>query len=150
MGSKQVLLDIKKELEGYCIEDTFEVHGHSFKMRLLDESENRWVLGFVPNLDFQNIKTLMSIRVPMLAAGVREIDGNSVSTMFDEDWDKLSEDEKESLFREHGSDSKLIFVKNSLRDLLDKFPPEWNSELYAKWTELEARRRSAQDLLKNS
>jgi len=144
---KSLLTDLKKELGGDLLEDTFSVEDHQFTMRLLNEEENSWCYQYV---NTGNVMAMgISLRMPTLAIGIRAIDGIPLMEYFSDDWNTLSVAEQRAL-TEANKYSRKYFVAGHMMDYLGDCPPEMITKLWAEWEKLTQRRTDAQEQVKNS
>lgn len=141
-----ILDDLATELDKGFLEETFTVSGHQWKMRLLQDHERNWANGFIRNTSLNAMLT--SVRAPVLAIGIREIDGMPIPTFFQAQWEAESA-ELETLARQMLETSnpyvKQYWFAERLFQWLSLRPPKFVEELWAKWTELEARRDKAEE-----
>lgn len=144
---RQLLEDLSNELKGSLIEDTFEVHGIQWTMRLLNEDEFTWCFSKT-EIDLKNAIAMgISFRLPTLAIGIRAFNGKSVVETFQDDWNELPEDEKEVFLSRPGATPDKIGAEFML-EYLKALPSTFVNELYEKWQELELRRKESQEALK--
>jgi len=144
---KRLLLDLKKELGGELLEDTFQVGEHTFTMRLLNEEETSWCYQYV---NTGNVMAMgISLRMPTLAIGIRAIDGTPLMEYFSEDWNKLTEAERSAL-QEANRYSQKYFIAGHMLDYLGDCAPDMITKLWAEWEKLSKRRSDAQEQAKNS
>jgi len=145
---KQSLLDFQLEMKSKLLEDTFTVHGKTWKMRMLNDEEQTWTASM---MNTQNTLTLaLSGRLANLAIGIREIDGKPVYEYFTDDWDELGEDTKSDLLGMNEFAFKY-FVAEHLHSFIAAWPSEEITELWEKgWNLLEERRKAAQEMSKKS
>jgi len=144
---KSSLLDLKKELGGELLEDTFQVGDHQFTMRLLNEEETSWCYQYVNMGSVVSMGT--SMRLPTLSMGIRAIDGISLLEYFSEDWEKLDKDERAALL-EANPLSQKYFIAGHMMDFLGDCPPDMITKIWKQWETLVSRRADAQENLKNS
>ena len=143
---KRLLLDLEQELKGLLLEDTFEVLGHKYTLRLLTEEETIWTYGYL------NPKSTVSIavaaRLASLSVGLRAVDGYPVSEVFAGEYEALSPAEKDNLHAEH-RDPQLVYAA-LVMGWLKRQPDVFLNELHDAWQTLETRRLEAQGEAKNS
>jgi hypothetical protein len=144
---KQSLIDFQTEMKGLLLEDTFQVRGKRWTMRLPNEEEQTWITSML-NMS-TTMSTYMSTRLAALAMGIKKIDGNDIYDYFMEDWFKLEESERRAL-ENMNKYSRKYFVAEHLHEMLAEMPSEVINDLWEKWQELEDRRRSAQETAKKS
>ena len=146
---KRVLDDLAKELDGSCLEDTFDWKGRKFRIRLLNEEESNWRNGFV-NMG-TNLSTLTSWRLPTLAMGIREVDGVPTFEFFRPLWEAEEKGrEVLKLIEGRGVFSMKYFAAEHLMQWLGQRPPEMVEALWKFWKILEDRREVAQGNVKKS
>lgn len=149
MDPKLILLDLQKELSGELLEETFDLRGKKFTLRLLTESETGWVYSFVNVGSLGQAATLLGARLAMLAVGLRAIDGYTVEELLEGVWDGMGEEKRrECLANNHHQ--KKFALASIFMEQLSEYPPAFISELQEKWQRLEARRNEAQGEIKNS
>ena len=144
---KQSLLDFQNEMKGRLIEDTFEVHGKKWEMKLLNEEEQMWATSMMNTSTV--ITTALSGRLANLAIGIRKIDGTPVYEAFTDEWEELSEQERAEVTAMNKYALKY-FVAEHLYAFLSEFPPEVVTDLWDKWSELIERREGSQKMAKKS
>lgn len=149
MDPKRILLDLQRELSGELLEETFEIRGKKFTLRLLNESETGWVYGFVSVSSIGQAATLLGARLAMLAIGVRAIDGYTVEELLEGVWSDMDEVKKRE-YLSNNHNSKKFALAAIFKEQLSEYPPSFISELQEKWQGLEARRNEAQGEIKNS
>lgn len=148
----QLLQDLAAEVDQGFIEDTFEINGHRYLMRLLSDGETSWKNRYIDA--FASALAMISQRkAPTLAVGIRAINGIKVTDIFKptanedsseeakkevKDWEQMGE-----LKRQFAAAEKLV-------DYLSKRPAEFTTGLYDKWQELEKRRDEVMTNLKKS
>ena len=141
-----ILMDLDKELKGLLLEDTFEVLGHKYTLRLLSESETIWTFEFLnPS---STLSIAVASRLANLAIGLRAIDGYPVDEVFKDTFDFYSEDKKDSLLKAYEESQKVYATL--VMDWLKQKPSEFVTELHECWQELQTRRYEAQEEVKNS
>ena len=140
-----LLMDLTKELQGLLIEDTFEVLGHKYTMRLLTEEETIWTYSFL------NPKSTVSIavasRLASLSIGLRAIDGIPIEECFTPIWEALSDPEQGEMLKEYKS-SQMVYAK-LVMDWLGEQANEFMNKMHSSWQSLEKRREDSQDQVKN-
>ena len=144
---KQLFNDIAREMNGKCVEDTFTIKGHAYKMRLLNGEEANWRNMFI--IVRSQISALSSLKLPTLAMGIREVDGKPVTEAFKEDWDSLSATERMEYERANKY-AKKYFIAERFMEFLAKWPDYELDELWKHWAILEDRREDVQVELKKS
>lgn len=141
-----ILDDLASELDKGFLEETFEVSGHRWTMRLLQDHERNWANGFIRNTSLNAMLT--SVRAPVLAIGIRAIDDVPIPTFFQKQWEEESA-ELETLARQMLETSnpyiKQYWFAERLFVWLSQRPPKFVEGLWAKWTELEQRRDKAEE-----
>jgi len=145
---KQILFDLQKELAGDLLEETVEVRGKMFTLRLLNEAETGWTYNFVNINGVGKTSTLLSARLAMLSVGVRAIDGVSLEEIFEEDWKALDEITKAHMLSENNGKKKFA-IAALFMETLSEYPPTFIQALQEKWKELEERRTAVQLEVKN-
>lgn len=144
---KQLLMDLGKELDGDCLERTFELFGHTWSIRLLNEEESNWRNGYVNT--GSKLSTITSYRLPTLAIGIREIDGIPVFAFFQEEWKNTEEGRQAlELIEGRGRFNQKYFTAEHMMEWLAERFPEKMEELWEPWADLEERREKAQGSLK--
>lgn len=150
---KSILLDVQKELGGDYLEDTFQVGGHSYLMRMYNDAEFTWIFSKVDSAALSNKAALaLQIRKPTLAVVIRAIDGVSVESMFEDEWNSLDDDQKETWINLKISEeeAKKYFSAELFLNLISKFPSSSINKLYEEWRKLEKRQETAKEEVKNS
>jgi hypothetical protein len=147
LNLKQALLDFQTEMKGLLIEDTFEVRGKQWTLRLPNEEEQCWTTSML-NMTTA-MSTYMSTRLAALAIGIRKIDGKEVYDYFEDDWFKLSLDERNTI-ENLNQFGRKYFVAEHLHQYLSQMPSELINDLWAEWQKLEERRGQAQVMAKKS
>jgi|LSQX01.2.fsa_nt_gb hypothetical protein len=140
----KILLDLQKEVAGDMLENTVEVNGKKFLMRLLTEAETAYSFSMVDATN--NISIAMSTRLANLSVGIRSIDGVTIEEMFKPVYENLDDEEKEEFV---GDTFSTIYAK-LFHDWLKIQSPYFISELNDHWMELERRRIDAKAEVKNS
>ena len=142
----QILNDLRTELSSSFVEDVFEVRGHSFKLRLLNDVETEWAYSQI------DTKTPLGLAVAArratLAIGIREIDGATPEVLCEELLKSRTDPEIQVLYNESSNSSDILYA-NMLLETLKEYPPEFIDEIYDGWKKLEVRRSEAQKNLKN-
>jgi hypothetical protein len=146
-----ILDDLATELDKGFLEANFDIAGHQWTMRLLQDHERNWANGFVRNTSLNAMLT--SVRAPVLAIGIRAIDGVPIPTFFQKQWEAESA-EMETLAKQM-LDAANPYVKQywfaeRLFVWLSQRPPNFVEQLWSKWTELESRREKAEDAMGKS
>ncbi len=144
---RKKLTDFQNEMKGLLLEDTFEVRGKMWKMKLPNEEEQTWVVSML-NMTTA-MATYMSTRLAAISIGIREIDGVDVYNYFLEDWEGLSLEERSSL-ESMNQYARKYFVAEHMHAFLAEFGTEFINELWEKYQELEKRREGAQEIGKKS
>lgn len=141
-----ILDDLATELDKGFLEDTFDVSGHKWTMRLLQDHERNWANGFIRNTSLNAMLT--SVRAPVLAIGIRAIDGIPIPVFFQKQWEEES-GELESLAKQMLENSnpyiKQYWFAERLFQWLSLRPPKFVEGLWEKWTALEGRRDKAEE-----
>lgn len=149
---KDILNDIGRELDGDTLEGELVSSGFRFKARLLTEEESNWRFTYVDSTN--TVSALNSYKLPTLAIGIREVYHDklgrwvSVYEFFDEDWQKLPKELRDSLMSGNKYSKKYFIAENFMEWLSQRRERELIPELYTQWEKLEERRREAQDELK--
>lgn len=144
---KSILTDLSNELQGSLLEDTFEVRGRKFTMKLLNAEENMWRNARV-DISSQ-YSALSSWKLPTLAISIRAIEGKPIEEAYKDKWDELDESTK-SMLETANKFAKKYFTADFLMQELSQFPNDFIEELTACWEKLSGRSREAQDALKKS
>lgn len=140
----KLLADLVSELDKGFIEETFEVKGHKFAIRLLTDGEVNWKNRFINAMD-SSLALLSSRKAPTLAIAIRSIDDKSVVDVFAEDL----EGEALAQYGAKSAIEKKFWAAEQLFNWLSNRPSDFTGELYAKYAELEERRGEVQKNLKN-
>jgi hypothetical protein len=150
-----LLDDLAKELDEGFIEDTFEVHGIFWKMRLLQDHESNWANGY--QRTNSAMAMLSSRRAPTLAIGIREIgkknEMKQVRQFFIDEWVKTrgEMDEATRQILDNTNDYvQQYFFAEQLFQWLSKRPSEFVQALWVKWQLLEERRTKAEEVMGKS
>jgi len=144
---KQSLMDFQKEMKSQLLEDTFEVRGKRWTMRLLNEEETLWATSMMNTSTI--VTSAVSAQLAHLAMGIREIDGSPIYEYFTEDWDKLEDRERAALL-EMNRYALKYFVAEHMHSFLAEMPPEVTNDLWECWNKLLERREDAQAMAKKS
>lgn len=144
---KGLLLDLAKEADGGVLDSVFEVNKFTFKLRLPSEEEMNWCYRFMNPANTVTVAT--SMRLPILAIAIREINGLSIEEFFASEWEGLSATEK-SFYENANKFSKKYFAAEHLMQFLGQRPPAFIQSLWANYEELSKRRKIAGDEIKNS
>lgn len=153
--SKQLLTDLMNEMKGRCLSETFESEGHLYEMQLLNGEETNWRNSHVTlkGISLENrtigLDTISGMRNPTLAIGIRKIDGASIESMFESDWDGLDEKTKMSLISENPKARKW-FMSERFLGVLSTWDDVTLEDLWGKWAELMSRRKEVQEKTKKS
>jgi len=147
MSSKSKLLaDLASEVDQGFIEDTFEVNGHSYKMRLLSDGETNWKNRYVDALS-SALSMLSQRKSATLAVAIRSIDGQSVESLYapvvDVDLneeDKKAAEKKVTDWTLLGKLERQFRVAADVYDFLSARPEAFVTSLWEKFQELENRR----------
>ena len=142
---KQIFGDLNAEFHGQILEETFQIGNVSFKMRLLNSSERTWAYSFITGAT-SGIGTALQVQNPILAIGIREINGKSVFSFFEKEFKDLDENTQKDIL--DAKDGTQYFGASMLHDFLAEETPEIVDELSAKWRELEERKKKASDSIK--
>lgn len=140
-----ILDDLAAELDKGFVEDTFEVAGHTWTMRTLQDHERAWASGFIRTQSMNSM--LSSMRAPTLAAGIRSVDGKPVAEFFKDAWEKEATDMGEAVRKVMESQNPYIlqyWFAEQLYVWLSKRPPSFVEKLWEKWLLLEKRREEAE------
>lgn len=83
----KILLDLKKEIQVGFIDQEFDIRGHKFKLKTLNEEEETWSDQFLLSTGTP-YAMIVSARAPKLAVSITHIDGTSVADLFEypEEW----------------------------------------------------------------
>jgi hypothetical protein len=159
-AAESILDDLATELDKGYQEDTFQVRGVYWKMRLLQDHENNWANSY--QRTNSALALLSSRRAPVLAIGIREIgtadaDGKismlSVKEFFLAQW-KKERGELDEISQKILDQSNLLvqqyWFAEKLFDWLSKRPSEFIQALWSKWQLLEERREAAEKAMGES
>lgn len=149
----KLLEDLASEIDQGFIEDTFEVLGKKYKLRLLSDGEANWKNRFIDGFA-SGMAILSQRKSATLAVAIREIEGQNVIAIFTPA--APAADEKAENKKEYDEWSKAtelerqFIVARKMYDYLSKRPSDFTTELYNKFDELEARRKEVVKNIKNS
>jgi len=146
---RQILHDLATELQSQLLEDTFEVQGQQWTMRLLNEEEVSWCFSQTAFNPGNVVAMGVEFKDPTLAIGIRKMNGVVVHQVFEEDWFSLEDEEREEIINRPGMTLEKFGASCLLR-YIKELPSEFANELYAHWNSLEKRRKDAQDASKKS
>ena len=142
---KQLFSDVNKGLNGQILEDTFQVGEMTVKMRLVNANERAWAYSYITGSS-SGVGTALQVQIPLLAIGIREINGHSMFSFFEEEFKEL-EDKVQKVFIE-AKNGLQFYCAELLYEMLCEQPPEIVDELSARWRELENRKKKAEDAVK--
>lgn len=145
---KSVLTDIARELDGESVDGVFEVNGHKFLMKLLNEEESNWRNAHV--ITVNRLSAVSSFRLPTLAICIRGIDGIDIIDFFDEKWKELKKEEKEMFGGEDNKFARKYFAAEQLMSWLSQLNPDSVGKLFDEYQKLQERRNKVQANLKKS
>lgn len=141
-----ILDDLASELDKGFLEESFDIAGHKWTMRLLQDHERNWANGFVRNTSLNAMLT--SVRAPVLAIGIRSIDGVPIPQFFQQQWESEAaelETVAQQMLESANQYVKQYWFAERLFKWLSMRPPSFVEQLWAKWTDLESRRDKAED-----
>jgi len=142
----KILNDIAEQID-HCseISDVFMIAGHNYKLQTLSTDEEVWADGYTNTSS--PISTFTSIRVPKLAAAIREIDGVTISDLFD-----FPENANKADIEYHTSSQyrKRYWEMNQMLIWLGDRPDTIIKELWTNYYSLLERRDKSWDELKKS
>jgi hypothetical protein len=149
----KLLQDLSAEIDQGFIEDTFEVQGHKYKLRLLSDGESNWKNRYIDGLS--SALSLMSQRKSAtLAIAIRAIDANDVVTLFAPTVPTAdSDDAAKKEYEEWTKATKLerqFNVAKKMYDFLSQRPNDFTTELFDGYSKLEDRRKEVIKNLKKS
>lgn len=143
----RLLDDIATQISGSSeISDVFEMAGHKYKLQTLTADEEVWADGYTNTSS--SISAFTSLRVPKLAAAIREIDGVTISEMFE----FSDEASKADVEYHRGSQYRMRYWEmNQMLLWLGDRPDNFIKDLWANYyTLLERREKSWNELKKSS
>jgi len=138
---KQSLLDLQTSLNGMLPEDTFEVQGMSWTMRLPTDEEQVWITTMLNTVT--TVSSITSSKTAAVSMAIRKINGEDVFFFFKDKWDALSEEDRASIERMNTYALKY-FIAEHLHEYLSSLPPAFTQSLWVKYHELEVRAEEAQ------
>lgn len=153
--SKQILTDLMNEMRGRCLSEAFESEGHTYEMQLMNGEETNWRNSHVilKGISFENkaigLDTISGMRNPTLAIGIRKIDGTTIESMFESNWDDLNNEVKIAMIGDNPKARKW-FIAERFLEVLSTWDDVTLEDLWGKWAELMSRRRLVQDKTKKS
>jgi hypothetical protein len=154
MDPKRLLMDLETQLAGSFLSETFEVQGFKFDMRTLDEGEFSWSMSKVSGDSIENAVALaMEVRLPTLAIGIRSINGNSIISMYEDEWKSIPQEMRDRYILRYldEMEAKKFFSAEMFISWLSKQPPNFIKSLYNDcWLVLANREKESQGELKNS
>jgi len=142
-----ILSNLQKELSGDFLQETVEVRGRKFTMRLLSEKENGWTFRFFKAGN--ELSLAITVRSAQLAMGIRAIDGVSLIDCTKAQLNALTIIERNTLFEKNDGNPDFVASELFMKFLLD-MPPEYVGELHEHWTQLQMKQQEAQEALKKS
>lgn len=150
----QFLQDMASEVDQGFIEDTFEVFGRKFKLRLLSDGENNWKNRYV-DVMVASGALISQNRAPTLAVAIREIDGQPMDKIFPDPVkpaDDASDEEKQSYERwNRMSKLERQFERcKQMYEYLSNRPDDFVIALHEKFMSLRGRREEVLKNLKKS
>lgn len=134
-----LLKTLREELHKKFITDTFEVFGHKYTMRTLNEDDEVWSDQFVKTLAPMSLMT--GRRIPHLAASITQIDGIHVNTLFEYP-DDMPDSEKKRL-NDSAENKKYWLYSQMMIFLLEDANREVVTALYEKFAGLRDRTEAA-------
>lgn len=146
-----ILDDLASELDQGFLEDTFEVAGHQWTMRLLQDHERNWANGFIRNTSINSMVT--SVRAPTLAIGIRSIDGIPIATFFQKQFEAENEELHalaRQMIEQANPYTRQYWFAERMFQWLSLRPPTFVEKLWAKWLSLEERRDKAEESMGKS
>lgn len=152
---KKLLTDLLNEMKSKCISDIFDILGHKYEMMLLNGEEADWRNKYVVLNDISvdkpsvNMGILGSVKKPTLAIGIRSIDGETIESLYEDEWDQLNDKYKLELMSE-SSNAKKWFVAERFLDNIKEWPDHVIENLWSSWNDLSSRREEAKAELKKS
>lgn len=140
-----ILDDLASELDKGFIEDTFDICGHKWAMRTLQDHERSWSAGYTRTQSMNSM--LVSMRAPMLAIGIRSIDGLPIPKFFQSQWEDESKDITEAARRVLESQNPYMmqyWFAERLFVWLSQRPPSFVEKLWEAWLSLEKKREDSE------
>ena len=145
---RSLLDDIVKEADrGEFLSDDFEVSGHKYHIKTVNEEENNWCYQFVNPANAVTIATTM--RLPMIAMSTRSIDDIPIEDVLNHKWMELSLEDQE-LLNEANDFARKYFIAEHYMQFLSQRSPSLIKDLWVCYELLEARKVEVQDSLKKS
>lgn len=145
----QLLQDLTSEIDQGFIEDTFEVQGRKYKLRLLSDGETNWKNRYIDGLS-SALSLLSQRKSATLAVAIRAIDGQDIIALFTppaptaESTD-AQKAEHDAWLRSSKVERQFAVAKK-MYDFLSNRPNEFTTELFNRFEDLEGRRK---EVIKN-
>lgn len=154
LKANKLLADLASEVDQGFIEDTYEVGGHQYTMRLLSDGENNWKNRYIDIITSSGA-LLSQQKAPTLAVAIRAIDGKSVDEIFPDPAapaaDATQEDKDyHERWKGLSSEARQFERAKMLLNYLSKRPDDFISMLWEKYQELKGRREEVMQNLKKS
>lgn len=149
----KILADLAAEVDQGFLEETYEVKGHKYLLRLLSDGETNWKNRYIDGLA-SPLSMMSQRKSATLAVALRAIDGTDVISMYappaiTADSTDVEKAESERWGRLNSLD-KQFEVARKLYEYIARRPAEFSTGLYAKFQELEERRDEVISNLKKS
>lgn len=132
----KVLQDLKREIQIGFIDQDFEVKGHKFKIKTLNEEEETWSDQFI-QASGTTYSMIVSARAPKLAVAITHVDGVPVSELFDYP-DEWTVEQKREL--DANPLRKKFWLRTQMMTFLQDLDRDTTVELFKAFKTLDDRR----------
>jgi hypothetical protein len=142
----KVLDDIAEQVDSSSeVSDVFTIAGHKYKLQTLKADEEVWADGYTNTSSA--ISTFTSMKIPKLAAALKEIDGVAIRELFD-----FSKDAPKADVEYHNGSQyrRRYWEMNQMLVWLGDRPDNFIKELWDGYYSLLNRREKSWDELKKS
>lgn len=139
----QMLADLTAEIDKGFLEETYEVQGHKYRMRLLSDGENNWKARWMDAFG-SALSILAQRKSATLAVSLKSIDEQDVLVLFAPKAPPT--DAAESVLADYEKWSKgdaldrQFIVAKKIYNFLSQRPETFVTALYAEYEKLEKRR----------
>ena len=139
----KLLADLAAEVDQGFLEDTFDILGHKYTMRLLSDGETNWKNRYIDGLS-SALSIISQRRAATLAIAIRIIDGHNVESLYapaapTSDATDIEKAEYER-WTKMGRLERQFDASRKLYDYLSLRPDTFTVALFEKFQELESSR----------